>query len=198
MESFDFLAHDPFKNFDILFVEAQAKGIPDPNAMSLATVDEKGVPTVRVVLFKGIINSGFSFFTNYRGKKSRDLDLNPNVCVNFFWPQLEKQVRISGKVEKLSRQENEMYFKTRPRASQIGAWTSDQSEVIPNFDFLQEKFLRFEKQFENQEVPCPPHWGGYSIQPKEIEFWFGRVGRMHERYVYTLENHQWIRSLKSP
>lgn len=198
METFDFNKNDPFKNFEILFHEAQQKGIAEPNAMNLATVDRSGVPSVRVVLFKGIIQNGFSFFTNYRGKKAQDLEANPHVCLNFFWPQMEKQVRIYGKAVKLSREENISYFKTRPRASQLGAWTSNQSETIPDFDFLQEKFEKFEKQFENKEVPCPEHWGGYSVLPTEIEFWFGRVGRMHERYIYTLKDKQWQRSLRSP
>lgn len=198
MDTFDFYKNDPFKNFEILFHEAQRKGIPEPNAMNIATVDSQGRPSVRVVLFKGFIQQGFSFFTNYRGKKAQDLEQNSLVCLNFFWPQMEKQVRVYGQAIKLSREENQTYFQTRPRASQIGAWTSDQSETISSFDFLQEKFEKFEKQFENQQVPCPEHWGGYSVRPTEVEFWFGRVGRMHERYIYTLVNNQWQRSLRSP
>lgn len=198
MEKFDFQKNTPFKNFEILFKEAEDKKLPEANAMSLATVDVQNKPSVRVVLLKGMSEEGFVFYTNYKGKKAQDLDNNKFVSANFFWPQLEKQVRIQGFAEKVSRAESEAYFKTRPRESQIGAWASSQSEEIPNFDFLQEKFKKIELQYENKEVPCPPHWGGYVIKPQLIEFWFGRMGRMHERYVYTQNGSEWKRSYKSP
>lgn len=184
--SFDF-ALDPFANFRNLFKVANEKLIPDANAITLATVDPSGSPSVRVVLFKGIVRQGFSFYTNYRGRKAIEIESNPNVAAAFFWSTLEMQIRITGKAAKLTRAESEDYFRTRPRVSQIGAWASCQSEVIPSFDFLNQKTNEYEKKFLGQDVPCPDYWGGYHILPNEIEFWFGLPGRLHHRYVYVEE-----------
>lgn len=195
--SFDF-KKDPIENFLELYKKAQIKGIPDVNAMALATVNSEQQPSVRIVFFKGIIDGGFSFYTNYDGRKGRDIAENPKVSANFFWPQLEQQVRLEGVVEKLSLLQSQSYFATRPRASQLGAWASQQSREIPSFEFFQEQVHKFEEKFQGASVPCPPHWGGYRIVPREIEFWFGKTGRLHERYVYERESSGWRRFLRSP
>lgn len=194
---FDF-KNDPFENFLGLFKQAQLKGVPDHNAMALATVNEKNQPSVRIVLYKGLIRGGFSFYTNYDGRKGRDLEKNKNVSANFFWPHLDQQVRIEGYVEKLTAQESDQYFASRPRLSQIGAWSSNQSEVIESFQSFQNKIDSIEQKFQGQPIQRPPHWGGYQIIPTEIEFWFGRAGRLHERYVYQKNNSDWNRFLRSP
>ncbi|AGH95154.1 pyridoxamine 5'-phosphate oxidase [Pseudobdellovibrio exovorus] len=195
--SFDF-KKDPIENFLSLYKQAQLKGIPDANAMSLATVNADNQPSVRIVFYKGISERGFSFFTNYNGRKGQDLAHNAKVAANFFWPHLEQQVRIEGHVEKLSREESEAYFASRPRLSQIGAWGSNQSEILESFDHFTQKVAALEEKFKGQLVPCPPHWGGYRIVPHEIEFWFGQTGRLHQRYVYQVDGQGWKRFLRSP
>ncbi len=195
--SFDF-KKDPFENFLELFKAAQIKGIPEHNAMALATVNQNSQPSVRIVLFKGLINRGFCFFTNYDGRKGQELEKNKNVAATFFWPHLEQQIRIEGQAEKLTEEESDKYFSTRPRLSQIGAWSSNQSEKIDSFESFQKKINAIDKKFEGQPVTRPPHWGGYRIVPTEIEFWFGKAGRLHERYVYQNLNNQWDRFLRSP
>lgn len=204
--SFDF-KKDPIDNFLELYKAAQIKGVPEANAMALATVNSENQPSVRIVFFKGIHHKekdkvrGFSFYTNYDGRKARDIENNNKVSANFFWPQLDQQVRIEGLVERLSRQESENYFSTRPRTSQIGAWASQQSEEIESFDTLIKKTEHFENKFRGGSVPCPPQWGGYWINSTEIEFWFGRAGRLHERYVYqkiSSSDNVWSRLLRSP
>lgn len=205
--SFDF-KKDPFLNFQSLLKAAQLKGIPEHQAMSIATVNEKNEPSVRVVYFKGLIRGGFSFYTNYHGRKGHDLDTNPNICANFFWPHIDEQVRISGVAQKLTDSESDQYFATRARLSQLGAWASLQSSELQNFDQFHQRMAEFEKKYQGQKVPRPPHWGGYRILPREIEFWFGRNGRLHERYVYTATNaldkvatvadYQWKTSLRFP
>jgi pyridoxamine 5'-phosphate oxidase len=197
--SFDF-KKDPVENFLTLFQEAQTKGIPDANAMSLATVSQDFKPANRIVLFKGIVDGGFSFYTNYLGQKGLELETNKFVCVNFFWPHLDQQVRIEGYVEKLTETQSDQYFSSRPRQSQIGAWTSLQSQELKSFDEFHQRYAEYEKKFFNQKVPRPPHWGGYRIIPLSIEFWFGRAGRLHERYVYSKKqiSDDWSRRLKFP
>ena len=195
--SFDFKT-DPLENFLKYYKEAQMKGVPEANAMALATVNSENQPSVRIVFFKGIANRGFSFFTNYAGRKGRDLEANPKVAANFFWPHLDQQVRLEGHVEKLSRDESETYFASRPRLSQIGAWASQQSEKIESFAKLSAETDRLLEQYQGKKIPCPPHWGGFVIIPSEIEFWFGKQGRLHERYVYQKNNSEWDRFLRSP
>lgn len=195
--AFDF-KNDPFENFLELFKAAQIKGVPEHNAMALATVNEKLQPSVRIVLFKGLVRRGFSFYTNYDGRKGQELDKNNSVAATFFWPHLEQQIRIEGKAEKLSAEESDKYFLSRPRLSQLGAWSSNQSEKIDSFESFQKKTSAIEKKFEGQAVTRPPHWGGYRIEPFEIEFWFGKVGRLHERYVYSGSDTKWNRFLRSP
>lgn len=205
--SFDF-KKDPFLNFQNSLKTAQLKGIPEHQAMSIATVNEKNEPSVRIVYFKGLIRGGFSFYTNYDGRKGHDLDKNKNICANFFWPHLDEQVRISGFAEKLTDSESDQYFATRARLSQLGAWASLQSQDLQSFDQFHKRMAEFEKKYAGAKVPRPPHWGGYRIIPREFEFWFGKNGRLHERYVYTAINpldkittateYQWKTSLRFP
>ena len=195
--SFDF-KNDPIDNFLNLYKAALIKGVPEANAMALATVSKENQPSVRIVFYKGMSNGGFSFFTNYQGRKAQDIESNNKVSANFFWPNLDEQVRIEGIVEKLSHEESEKYFATRPRLSQIGAWTSHQSEKIESFAAVEKKLESLVAKFDGQPVPCPPHWGGYRINPTEIEFWFGKTGRLHERYVYKKIVNGWERFLRSP
>jgi pyridoxamine 5'-phosphate oxidase len=195
--SFDFKL-DPFENFRSSLKAAQLKGIPEHNAMSIATVNSSSQPSVRIVYYKGLIRGGFSFYTNYQGRKSLDLEINPNICANFFWPHLDEQIRISGIVEKLTESESDQYFATRARLSQIGAWASLQSQDLQSFDQFRERLAELEKKYAGVKVPRPPHWGGFRIVPFEIEFWFGRDGRLHERYVYSTSADGWKRSLRFP
>lgn len=195
---FDFQA-DPLRNFEVLLKNATEKKIAEPIAMSLATIGPDMKPSVRIVYFKGLVRGGFSFFCNYDSEKGRSLQAHPQVCVNFYWPELWQQVRINGTVEKLSRAESEAYFATRPRLSQIGAWASNQSEEIPSYDYFASRVEEFTAKFEGQEVPCPPNWGGYLIKPERFEFWFGLTGRLHERYCYQAEGvGAWRRLMLSP
>lgn len=189
----------PIQAFEDEFKKASKAGILDPTAMTLATASKNGVPSARTVLFKGIVRNGFSFYTNYESQKAQELAVQPKAALLFFWPQLEQQIRIDGEVEKLSRAESEAYFRTRPRVSQLGAWTSQQSREIESHAALEKKLQDLEKKFP-QEVPCPPHWGGFVLKPQQIEFWFARVGRLHERYVYARnpDGQSWRKFLKSP
>jgi pyridoxamine 5'-phosphate oxidase len=198
--AFDF-SLDPLVNFENELKIAVGKGIPEPTAMSLSTISKIGDPEVRIVLFKGMIRGGLSFYTNYNSPKSQALDQSGKAAIVFFWQPLSEQIRMSGPVDRLTRAESEAYFRTRARLSQIGAWASDQSSEIPNFEFLNQKAAELEKKFAGKEIPCPPHWGGFRLLPLEIEFWFGREGRMHERYFYSRSDtasRDWNRSLKSP
>lgn len=199
--SFDF-KKDPLDNFLELYKQSQIRGVPDANAMSLATVNSENQTSVRVVLFKGLIEKddsrGFSFYTNYQGRKARDIEYNNKISANFFWPQLDEQIRIQGVAEKISRSASENYFSTRPRVSQIGAWASHQSEQLESFEAFTAEFKKIENKFFGEIIPCPPHWGGYCIIPTEIEFWFGKIGRLHERYVYQKTSDGWNKFLRSP
>ncbi len=189
---------DPYANFVSLYEEAVDKKMPDPNAMALATVDKNNKPSVRIVFYKGLIRDGFSFYTNYNGRKAQDIASNPNVCVNFFWSALERQIRIEGRAEKVTRQESEAYFRTRARESQIGAWASQQSQKLDSQVALKNRYKEFEAKYSGQDVPCPPHWGGFIIVPEAIEFWFGRTGRIHERYKYVRSGSDWDRLFLNP
>ncbi len=195
--SFDF-KKDPIENFLKLFSEAQVKGIPDANAMALSTVDAENKPSVRIVLYKGMVRRGFSFYTNYNGRKAQEIEGNKYIAALFFWSHLDRQIRIEGAVEKLTREESELYFATRPRLSQLGAWTSNQSEKIESFESFQKKLNEIDERFAGQPVPCPPHWGGYRVEPQEFEFWFGKNGRLHERYIYKKNGDDWNRFLRAP
>ena len=195
--NFDF-SLEPIVNFENLLKVAQAKNVRDANAMSLATVDSKGQPSVRVVLFKGILDGGFLFFTNYQSRKSNQMALNDRVAATFFWPELQQQILLQGQVQKTSRQVSEDYFRTRPRLSQLGAWASAQSQTVDSLDVLTQRLEDVEKKYAGQEVPCPPHWGGFRIELSSLEFWFGKEGRLHERYHYSRQNGEWFRSYLSP
>ncbi|HWU43702.1 MAG TPA: pyridoxamine 5'-phosphate oxidase [Bdellovibrio sp.] len=193
------LSKDPFEHFDRLLKEAMAKKVPEANAMSLATVDEKGVPSVRVVYLKETSAEGFVFYGNYESHKGHDITNNPQVCLNFYWPELWQQIRVTGRAVKLSAAKNDDYFRTRPRLSQIGAWASKQSEEISGYDHLARRVQEYEKQFDGQDVPRPPYWGGWVVIPSEIEFWFGLSGRLHERYIYQRAPQKpWHTFMRSP
>jgi len=167
--------------------------------MALATVGADLKPSVRIVYFKGLVRGGLSFYCNYNSTKGRHIAQNNQVGLNFYYAKDWEQIRISGRAAKLTRDESVAYFKTRNRMSQIGAWASNQSEEIPGTEYFQKRFAEFEKSFEGQEVPCPENWGGYHVIPDEFEFWFGRTGRLHERYVYQRQADQtWRTLMKAP
>lgn len=166
--------------------------------MALATATGEGKPSVRMVLLKGYDDRGFVFFTNYEGRKSSELLQNPNAALLFYWSELERQVRIEGSVEKTSRQESEEYFNTRPLESRLGAWASRQSEVIPGRSDLERKVSDLKERYANRDVPVPPFWGGFRLQPLAIEFWQGRENRLHDRIRYLLRGGVWVIERLSP
>ncbi len=176
---------DPIEQFRQWFEEAWRSDARQPNAMTLATCSKDGTPSARVVLLKGFDHKGFVFFTNYQSAKAADLEENPKATLVFYWPQLSRTVRISGSVEKVSREETDAYFMSRPRDSQLGAWASNQSSVIENREVLQEQFKQAKQRYEDQDVPTPPHWGGYRVKPKSVEFWQGQANRLHDRLRYV-------------
>jgi pyridoxamine 5'-phosphate oxidase len=180
------LHSDPFEQFRAWFAAAIAADIRDVNAMSLATATPDGKPSVRIVLLKGIDDRGFSFFTNYDSQKGHDLAANPRAALAFYWVKLERQVRVSGVVERTSREDSAAYFHSRPAGARIGAWVSKQSEVIDSRQILDARLEEMKERFEDGEVPLPPHWGGYRVKPEQIEFWQGRPNRLHDRFRYSL------------
>lgn len=190
---------DPIKQFTRWFGEAAAADIPDVNAMSLATSMPNGIPAVRIVLLKGISERGFVFFTNYQSDKGRELETNPRAALVLFWVQLERQIRISGTVEKTSHEESDEYFQTRPIGSQLGAWASSQSQVIANRAALEAQLAEATQRFAGGKIPLPPHWGGYRVAPEAIEFWQGRTNRLHDRFRYTRQSDSsWLIERLSP
>lgn len=192
------LNRDPLLHFQDFLKEAQDSGLVEPTGMSLASVGETGKPSVRTVLFKGLYQNGLTFYTNYEGRKGQELLARPQAALSFWWPSLEKQIRFEGSVEKLPRDVSEAYFATRPRLSQIGAWASQQSKEIPNLEALTIKQKEIEKKYEGKTIPCPPFWGGFVLVPEEVEFWIGRPGRLHERYVYKKMSQAWHTFMRSP
>ena len=179
---------DPVAQFQRWFADAVADGLPLPEAMSLSTITAEGKPTARMVLLKKVDAQGFVFFTNYRSAKARELAANPNASLVFFWPQLERQVRVEGVVSKTSAAESREYFATRPRGSQIGAWASPQSDVIPGRGVLEQRRAELEELYRDREIPWPEHWGGYCLKPERIEFWKGRRDRLHDRILYVRQS----------
>jgi pyridoxamine 5'-phosphate oxidase len=187
--NFDDLTVHPFDLFKSWMTDALEQ-ISEPNAFVLSTVNTEGKPSSRVLLLRDLDDKGFNFFTNYNSQKSQDIESNPYVCMNFFWYQSERQVRVSGRIEKLSSEASEDYFNSRPYESKIGAWSSPQSSVIESREVLNKNVKDFSSQY-TEDVPRPPHWGGYCIVPDKIEFWQGRSSRLHDRFVYSLEGEEW-------
>lgn len=182
---------DPIAQFQKWFEEARGAQVPEPNAMHLATVTPEGKPAGRIVLLKGIEDGQFIFYTNYQSEKGRQLSQTPWAALTFFWVALERQVRIEGSVQKVDADTSTAYFHSRPRGSQIGAWVSPQSEVIPDRNFLEQRKEELEARFEGKEVPRPEHWGGFSLKPEKLEFWQGRPSRLHDRIRYSTATDGW-------
>lgn len=191
------LPAEPSDLFSVWLREVLESGQEEPTAMTLSTCAD-GWPDSRIVLLKEMTREGFSFFTNYQSAKGRQLLQNPHVALNFFWPVLERQIRISGTAVKLTEQQSVDYFRSRPRESQLGAWASGQSQVIANRKTLEDRYSFFEKLYAGKEINKPDYWGGYRVIPSRIEFWQGRSGRLHDRIVYERNKDRWKRSRLAP
>jgi len=183
--------NDPILQLTAWLHDAIENQKADPTAMVLSTIDREGNPESRVVLLKELKDEGLIFFTNYDSKKGQQITINPHVSVIFFWPELERQVRIKGKAEKISEEDSESYFLSRPLDSQLGAWASPQSQVIESRQVLDDNYAHFKQHFENQKITKPPHWGGFLIRPAYFEFWQGRSNRLHDRLEYVPAENSW-------
>jgi pyridoxamine 5'-phosphate oxidase len=192
------LAKNPIQYFMNWFEDALKVNKQEANACVLSSVSSDNCPSSRVVLLKGVTENGFTFFTNYKSSKAKDIDANPNVALNFYWPELERQVRIAGIAKKIMINDSDTYFKSRPRESQMGAWLSDQSTVIGlDYNFM-DTLNSLESKFKDKEVERPIHWGGYCIEPIKVEFWQGRPSRLHDRLEYKIEDGKWIYKRLAP
>jgi pyridoxamine 5'-phosphate oxidase len=189
---------EPYALFNAWLQDALKHHLPEPNAMTLATLGQDGGPSARTVLLKGFDEQGFHFFTNYDSRKGHEIAADARASAVFLWTQRHHQVSIRGTITKLPRGEAESYFAARPRGHQIGAWVSEQSCVIPGREWLEQRQIEMEQRFADQDIPCPPHWGGYALKPTEIEFWQGRVSRLHDRLRYTKIDSGWTLERLSP
>ena len=196
--SFEDLKSNPIDQFNIWFNNALSLDVMEVNAMVLSTVSEDGIPSGRVVLLKNVDYSGFTFYTNYNSSKGLHMKFNPNVSATFFWPELEQQIRISGTVVKLDTESSDIYFKSRPKGSQIAACASNQSNLIDDRSVLENEVNRLEKLYKNKDIPRPDHWGGYLLSPSKIEFWQGRASRLHDRCLYELHSEGWKMNRLAP
>ena len=192
------LSSDPIAQFEQWFGEALNSEVLEPNAMTLATVDQTNAPSARIVLLKGVEEGKFWFFTNYLSTKGRQMAENPHVSLLFFWPELQRQVRVDGVVSKLTAEQSDAYFHSRPVGSRIGAVASPQSDVIPDRRILESRVKELEQKYSDGKVPRPEHWGGYQVKPEKIEFWQGRSSRLHDRFRYTMFQSRWTISRLAP
>ena len=188
---------DPLKQFGVWMVEAIHARVPEPTAMALATADAKARPSGRIVLLKGVDPRGFVFFTNYQSRKGAELAQNPFAALTFMWKELERQVRIEGSVERVSTEESAAYYATRPLGSRIGAWASPQSQEIENRAWLEKRWQEMQRQ-HGEAPPLPPHWGGYRVVPDYLEFWQGRLSRLHDRIAYSRLGNTWTTARLAP
>lgn len=192
------VSSNPIEQFTTWWSEAVSSKIDEVNAMTLATAGTDGTAHARIVLLKGLTSEGFLFFTNYQSAKGRELAENPKAALVFFWKELERQVRIEGIVETVSEGESEAYFASRPSASKIGAWASPQSTTIESREVIEDNALKYRAQFGEENIPKPPHWGGYIVKPVKLEFWQGRRSRLHDRILYTKQDENWKISRLAP
>jgi pyridoxamine 5'-phosphate oxidase len=185
------VGRDPVERLRVWIDEARAGGVDEPNAMCLATADAGGLPSARIVLLRGLDARGLAFYTSYFSRKGRELESNPHAAATFYWPALQRQVRVEGGVERLGEDESDAYFASRPRGSRLAAWASEQSETIEDRVLLDERVAHFEQRFAGEEVERPHSWGGYLIVPQRIEFWQGRENRLHDRLVFERDGTAW-------